>query len=74
VRVKIHTKPGGIPEARVSASPGLTDRGVRQVTVFVSALDAWGMPEVAASIRLSPAEAREAASALIAAADKAEQA
>jgi hypothetical protein len=69
--VKIHCKVPSIPSARVVVSHGSSDAGVHGVTAFISAFDAFEIPTVVASLRLSPAEARELAARLLAEADKA---
>lgn len=71
MQIKIHTKPTGIPQARIAVAPGRTDPGATQVAVFM--FDVHDMPAVAASLRLSTAEARALAKQLTDAADAAEK-
>lgn len=75
--VKIHNKkpPTGIPAARVAVTSmhlnPLTAVGTLPVVmVRISTLDAHDIPTVAASLRLSPTEARDLGARLIAAAEQ----
>lgn len=56
----------GIPRARVAVSNGQTDLGAHQVTINISALDAYDVPAMVASLRLSKDEALDLASRIIA--------
>lgn len=73
MNVKVH-KHGfrGIPKARVVVSQGVNPNGAAEVTAFVSAVDAHDFPEVVASLRLTPDEARNLAMRLVDAATRAE--
>ena len=58
MNIKITKKPTGIPECTIACAPGTTDLGVRQVTMFLRAIDAHGIGDGVGRIVLSPAEAR----------------
>lgn len=69
--IKTIKKVSGIPTATVAVSPGKTDAGTAQVTAFLSS-HAGVDNDVVASLRLSPAEARDLAARLVASADAAD--
>ncbi len=73
MKVKTPAKVTGIPEARSAVSPGVTDQGMAQVMLVVSALDSFDMPTVVSSLRMSAKEATVLAARLVAAATEAIQ-
>jgi len=73
MKIKINKIPkdiGAIPTARVAVSYGETDLGAAQITTFISAENAHGIPSVVASLRMSVAEARDFAARIVAECDK----
>lgn len=73
VRIKIHGKVPGIPRAQAAVAGG-EENQARTVNVFVNALDECDIPTVVASLRLTPAEAKDLALRLAHEAEKAEAA
>ena len=60
MQIKVNSKPSGIPEATAAVSAGSSD-GARRVVMFINAIDCFGIGSVAATLRMSPAEALDLA-------------
>lgn len=63
--VKIHRAVRGIPTADVAVAAERTPTGALQIAVFIKAVDSFGVADMAASLRLSPAEAADLGAKLI---------
>lgn len=72
MRIKIHGKVPGIPNARVTYGAG-DELGSATAVLFIHQVDAYGFSSVCASLRLSPDESRDVAAHLIRMADEAER-
>ena len=73
MKVKIHNKVPGIPRAQAVVAGG-EENQARTINVFVSALDEFSNPTVVASLRMTPAEAKDLALRLAHEAERAESA
>lgn len=66
MKIKLSKPPKGakisaIPTARAAVSWGISDDGVGQIALTISAEDSFGIPYVVTSLRLSLAEANDLA-------------